>query len=162
MDDRVIVHKILVSSETTTNIVQTLTPVDMSPTILSAVPFILKADIDINHDGYKDLFLVTSGSSSQIGGNYWIFNPKKKQFVYSGNYPELIMENTRNDIAAVVNSGYDLQYKEFYEFINGQMMKIKTIERKNISPTEDMLTTKIRVLNSWKITSQIKVPAGRW
>ena len=160
--DRVTIERILVSSKNSSNALQVLKPHNMEPSILAAVPFLLKADTDINHDGYKDIFFVTSGVSPQVGGDYWIFDPKNNQFAYSGSYPELFVDNANNEITSIVNSGYNLQYKNFYGFHNGKLEKTKYMEKENISSTEDLVITRIKTGKLWKVTDKTRMPATRW
>jgi hypothetical protein len=117
----------------------------------------LSADLDLDRDGYKDLYLEVGGFP--LGGDYFLFNPKTGLFDFQGNFPELYLEQKTNRIYAQVH----ISYRIYYKVINGHLtdtMRVTISEEARDGTFEK--TTEVKQHGKWKVIKREFVKNPDW
>jgi hypothetical protein len=122
--------------------------------------FTLHADIDLNRDGFKDLFFEVGGLGDRsIGGEYFLFNPKTGLFDLQGYYPVLRIEPKTNRIYSEI----EVSYRVYYNVINGHLtdtMMVEISEETGDGTFEK--TTKVKKHGKWKVIKREFVKNPDW
>jgi hypothetical protein len=70
---------------------------------------------DINFDKVPDLALTTSFDAPNLYLDYWIFDPKRKKYIYVGNYPEFTINNAEKILTSEIkNNAESYQQVEWH------------------------------------------------
>jgi hypothetical protein len=120
----------------------------------------VNAELDLNGDGFMDLYFETSRSGDRsIGGDYFLFNPKTGLFDFLGNYPDLRIEPKTNRIYSQVHASY----RVYYKVINGRLTDttmVKISEETGDKTYEK--TTKVKKNGQWKVIKREFVKNPDW
>ena len=120
----------------------------------------VNAELDLNGDGFMDLYFETSRSGDRsIGGDYFLFNPKTGLFDFLGNYPDLRIEPKTNRIYSQVHASY----RVYYKVINGRLtdtIMVKISEETSDKTYEKI--TKMKKHGQWKVIKREFVKNPDW
>lgn len=88
---------------------------------------------DVNFDGLKDLvvFAHDGGSGPNFGNNYYIFNPKTKQFVYNETMSDLTQPEVNSKtktVNAAWRNGAANHGSETYKWIKNKLTMVESYE----------------------------------
>lgn len=122
--------------------------------------FSLHADIDLNRDGFKDLYFEVGGLGDRsIGGEYFLFNPKTGLFDLQGYYPVLRIEPKTNRIYSEI----EVSYRVYYKVINGHLTDTTMVEiGDETSKGTFERTTKVKKHGQWKVIKREFVKNPDW
>lgn len=122
--------------------------------------FTLHANIDLNHDGFKDLFFEVGGLGDRsIGGEYFLFNPKTGLFDLQGYYPVLRIEPKTNRIYSEI----EVSYRVYYKVINGHLTDTMMVEISEETSEETFeKITKVKKHGQWKVIKREFVKNPDW
>ena len=107
----------------------------------------LHSDLDLNGDGFKDLYLNIWGGR---GGDYFLYNPKTGLFRFSGNFPELYIEPKTNRIYSQMHAASRIYYKTD----NLRITESTRVEIEEMPNGKLSRVTKEKVKGKWNVTKR--------
>ena len=83
--------------------------------------------LDINFDGYNDIVFATQRGVANTFADYWLFDPKNKEFYRLGNYPIFSIDNDQKRLKTYERGGYGGMVYESneYIFVENELIKIR-------------------------------------
>lgn len=109
--------------------IQTLKISTMEP-IQTEDKFYFKTE-DINFDGLKDIYLITSTGSANAYADYWIYSKPDEVFKYLGNFPIFKAEKNLKTLTTYERHGSGgMEYeKKIFMFLDNELKVVESEEQ---------------------------------
>lgn len=101
-------------------VVEKMTPVSQDSQFFFGV-------LDINFDGYNDILFATQRGVANTFADYWLFDPRNKEFYRLGNYPIFSIDYDRKRLKTYERGGYGGMIYESneYVFVKNELIKMR-------------------------------------
>jgi hypothetical protein len=112
---------------------------------------------DMNFDGYEDISLLTWwGATGNAGFNYWLYNPKTKEFVFNETLSSLSNPTPHTDSQTITthsNGGAAgmIFVDQVYKYGNGEYVFIKEVKQEETDGTRGIFTRTTTELKDGKM-----------
>lgn len=128
--------------------IQTLNISPMEP-IQAEDNFYFEAE-DINFDGLKDIYLITSIGSANAYADYWIYSKSDEHFNYLGNFPIFKIDNKSKTLSTYERHGSGgMEYeKKIFMFLDNELKVIESEEQHREKNKRNFLKIRKKLKNN--------------